>query len=150
MLKTALAKNRHFETCHSLDSTSDQVTFELVEFGFIIIGQGNEGNPLGLLDYGRTGKWTEAFKTKMAGRRISARVGTAQTTRIGEGVLHFANPPAFLVEEPIIDDAADRQLRVLFDRVIFQIFIAAVAIDQESPVRVTLPDASTEGQRHRG
>src|SRR6266404_4534297 len=149
MLESALAKDRHFESCDRLDPPSDHVAFELVKFGFVIIGQGNERNSLGLLDHRWTSKWTEALKTEMAGGRIGASVGTAQATRIGEGVLHLSHPPAFLVEEPIIDDAADCELRVLLDWVILQILIATIAIHQESPLRVPLSDPSAEGQRHR-
>src|SRR6185369_4943868 len=54
----------------------------------------------------------------------------AESSGIGEGVLDRLHSPPFLVEHAIVDDAADRQLAVLLDRVVLQVLVAAVAVHQ--------------------
>src|ERR1044071_9792986 len=61
-------------------------------------------------------------------------------------MFHRADSPAFLIQEPIINDAADSQFGVLLDRIIFQVLVAPIPIDQEFPVWLPVPDATTEGQ----
>ena len=48
------------------------------------------------------------------------------------------DPPALLVKHQVVDDAADRQLGILLDRIVLQVFVAAVAVHQELPLRVAL------------
>jgi len=65
-------------------------------------------------------------------------------------MLHFADTPTLLVEHWIIDHAADRQLAIFLDRVILQIFVDAIAIDQVSPIRVSLANSTAERHSHYG
>ena len=57
--------------------------------------------------------------------------------------------PAFLVEHQVVDDAADRELGVLLDRIVLEVLVAAVAVDEVAPVRVARADAAAEPQAHR-
>ena len=50
-------------------------------------------------------------------------------------MLDFADAPAFLVQHLVVDHAADGELGVLFDRIVLEVFVAAVAVDQVAPVR---------------
>src|SRR6478672_9759978 len=59
-----------------------------------------------------------------------------------------AEPPAFLIKHAILDNAANGQLRVFLDRIVFQILITAIAIDQELPVWITLTNAIAKRQGH--
>src|SRR5437867_2654900 len=65
-------------------------------------------------------------------------------------MLDFTHAPTFLVEHQIIDDATDGQLRVLFDWIVLEIFVSAIAIDAESPVAITFTNPAAKGQSHRG
>ena len=58
--------------------------------------------------------------------------------------------PALLVEHRVVDHAADGQLGVLLDRIVLEVLVAAVAVEQVAPVRVALADAAAERERHRG
>src|ERR1017187_7418896 len=58
--------------------------------------------------------------------------------------------PAFLIKHPIVHDTANGQLRVFLDRVVFQVFVTAVAINEELPVRIALANSTAERQSHRG
>src|SRR5262249_31392128 len=46
--------------------------------------------------------------------------------------------------------AADGELFVGFDRVVLEVLVAAVAVSDVTPVRVSLADAAAESQSHRG
>jgi len=61
-------------------------------------------------------------------RGIGPRVGAALAAGIGERVLDRVDAPAFLVEQRIVEDAADRQLRIVLDGIILHILIAAVTV----------------------
>ena len=65
-------------------------------------------------------------------------------------MLDRAHAPTLLVEERIRENAPDRQLGVLFDRIVLEVFVAAVSVDEVSPTGVALPDPTAEGEPHRG
>src|SRR2546423_3806444 len=61
-----------------------------------------------------------------------------------------ANPPPFLIKHQIPHHTADRQLRIFLDGIILKILIAAIAIDQISPVGITRANSAAESETHRG
>ena len=65
-------------------------------------------------------------------------------------MLDRADAPAFLIEHLVVDDAADRQFRIFVNRIILQVFVAAVAVDEIFPIRIFFADAATKRNRHRG
>ena len=81
---------------------------------------------------------------------VGAGAGAAEAAGIGQGMLDGAQAPALLVEHAIVDDAANGQFRVLLDRVVLEVFVAAIAIQEELPVRIALADAAAERQGHGG
>ena len=56
--------------------------------------------------------------------------------------------PTLLVQHSVLDDAADRKLAVLLDRIILEVLVSAVAVHEEAPVRITLTDAPEKRQIH--
>ncbi len=50
--------------------------------------------------------------------------------------------PSFLVEHPIVDDAPDRELAVLLDRIVLEVLIAAIAVYEQPPLGIALAKAS--------
>ena len=56
-------------------------------------------------------------------------------------MLDCADAPAFLIEHLVVDDAADRQLRIFVNWIILQAFVAAVAVDEIFPIRIFFADA---------
>ena len=52
--------------------------------------------------------------------------------------------PSFLVEHLVVDHAPNRQFRVFLDRIILQVFIAAIPIEQVAPIRIPLANAATK------
>ena len=65
-------------------------------------------------------------------------------------MLDRVDPPPFLVEHAVVDDAADRQLAVHLDRIIFEVFVAAIAVHDETPVGIAFPDSLEQRKVHRG
>ena len=85
-------------------------------------------------------------------RRAGAQPRTQPRDRppaVGQRVLDRLHPPAFLVEHRVADDAADRQLAVLLDRVVLEVLVAAVAVEEVAPVGVARADAGHQRQVHR-
>ena len=82
MLKAALGKNRHIESCNGPHSAADNFAFELIELLYVVVGQIDEGETFGLLDDFGPGEGAEALKTKVAGRRVCPRIRATQPTRV--------------------------------------------------------------------
>ena len=53
-------------------------------------------------------------------------------------MLDGTNAPPLLIQHRVGDDAPDGQFVVLFDRIVLEVFVAAVAVQQEAPVGITL------------
>ena len=83
-------------------------------------------------------------------RRVSTGVRPAQAAGVGQRMLDRADAPTLLVEHLVVDDAANRQLWIFLDRIILQVFVAAVAVDEMFPVRIFFADATAQRDRHRG
>lgn len=54
--------------------------------------------------------------------------------------------PSLLIQHEVVDDAADRKLGILLDGVVLEVLVAAVAIEHEAPLRISLADAAEEAQ----
>ena len=65
-------------------------------------------------------------------------------------MLDRIDAPTLLVEHRVAHHAGDRQLVVLLQRVVLQVLVAAVAVDQQPPVRVARPNATQQRQTDRG
>ena len=91
----------------------------------------------------------EAVEAVAARGRVGAHVAAAQPAAVGQRVLDPADAPAFLIEHQVVHDAANGELGVLFDRIILQVLVAAVAVDEVRPVRVALADAAAQPKAHR-
>ena len=52
--------------------------------------------------------------------------------------------PAFLIEHAVVNNAADGELAIGLDRIILEILVAAVAIDEQSPLRISLANPCEE------
>ena len=74
----------------------------------------------------------------MAACCVGARVGPAKTAAVSERMLDLPDAPTFLIEHRIIDHAADGEFGILLDRIILEIFVSAVAVNQIAPVRIAL------------
>ena len=77
-------------------------------------------------------------------------MATALATAVGLRVFDRVDAPAFLIQHPIVQHAADRQLRIVLDRIILQVFVPAIAIDQVTPLGVPTPDLADGGQGDGG
>ena len=64
-------------------------------------------------------------------------------------MLDPSHAPALLIQHLIVHHAADRQFRILLDRVIFQILIAAVTVHEIPPIRIAHANAFRQRQPHR-
>src|SRR5208282_3466842 len=89
-------------------------------------------------------------KSKMMRRRVGARIGPAQAATVSQRVLDFAYAPALLVEHRVVDDAANRKLGILLDRIVLQILIAPISIQEKLPFRIAFANAATECDGHGG
>src|ERR1700691_4105913 len=58
------------------------------------------------------------------------------------------NAPAFLIKHLVIDYAANRQFGILFNRIILQVLVPSVAVNQVTPLRVMRPNAAAKRDSH--
>jgi hypothetical protein len=67
---------------------------------------------------------------------------------VGQRVLDGIHSPALVVEERVVEDAADRELRIVLDRVALEVLVATFAVDKPDPVGI--PPADPSAQRQPG
>src|ERR1700737_4989566 len=113
MLEASLGKDRHLHSGHRGDPPRNDLALELIESADIVPCQVDEWNCLGYGYHIRAGVGAEAPETVVMGRSISARVGTTQSSAVGERMLDLTDAPAFLVEHLIMNHAANGELRIL-------------------------------------
>ena len=144
MLKSAFGKHWHVESGDSFEAARNDLAFERIKLLNGHGGKGREGNAFGNFDHAGFGKWAEAVKSVMSGRRVGANVTAAQSTAVGQRVFDAANAPAFLVKHQIVYDAPNGQLPVFLDGIIFEVFVATVAVNEVFPIWVTSPYAAAK------
>ena len=59
-----------------------------------------------------------------------------------------ADAPPLLVQHQVVDHAANRELCVLFDRIVFQVLVSTVAIGDVPPLGIAVADAATQSEAH--
>ena len=84
----------------------------------------------------------EASEAEVVRRRVGARVRAAETAAVRERVLDLSDAPAFLVKHWIVDDTADGELGILLDGIVLEIFVAAIAIEQVTPLGIAGANAA--------
>ena len=77
-------------------------------------------------------------------------MSSALSTAVSQRMLHRIDAPAFVVQQRIIQHAANGEFAVLFDRIVLHVLIATVAVRQIFPFRVPVADLATKSQSHRG
>ena len=65
-------------------------------------------------------------------------------------MLERRDSPTLVVEQAIRDHAADGELAVLLDRIVLEVLVAAVAVEEVDPVRIALADRREEREVDRG
>lgn len=85
-----------------------------------------------------------------SGGGVGADVTPAQAAGVGEGMLDATDSPAFVIQHQVVDDAADGQFRVFFDRIVLEVFVASIAVQQKMPVGIAIPDTAAQGEAHGG
>src|ERR1700753_3417972 len=86
----------------------------------------------------------------MMSRSISSRVNPAEPAPQGKRMLDFANAPTFLVEHLVVDHTTYGQFGVLFDRIVLEVLVAAIAIKQALPGGIALSNSTAKSDGHRG
>lgn len=150
VLEAALGEDRHFHSRDGFDAAGDDLAFEFVEAGDVVFCDVDEGDGFGYGDDVGPGEGAEALEAVVVRGGVGAGVGAAEAARVGKGVFDFADAPAFLVEHLVVDDAVDGELGVFLDGVVFEVFVAAVAVDEVAPAGVAVTDAAAEGEGHGG
>ena len=110
----------------------------------IPIGEFDEGDPLGDFDDVWQGVGAEATKTERGGWGVAADMAAALAAGVGEGVLDGIHSPALVVEERVVEDAADREFRIVLDRVALEVLVTTVAVDEPFPVGIAPADPATQ------
>src|SRR5262249_43149470 len=90
----------------------------------------------------------EALEAAVPRRRIRARVTARQAATVRERMFDAPDAPAFLVKHQVAHNATNGELRVFFNGIVLEIFVAAVAVDEMAPIRIALADATAESQPH--
>ncbi len=84
----------------------------------------------------------------MSGRGVGAKVAATQSAAVGQGVLYATNAPSFLVKHQVVYDTTNGQLRVFFDGIVLEVFVATVAVHEVFPVGVAGAHAAAQRQAH--
>ncbi len=150
MLEPTFFEYRHRQAGYGFDAAADDQALERIQFLVIPAGEFDERNALGDFDDVRHRIGTESLESEHSGRSVGAHVTATLAATVGQGVLDLVDPPAFLVQHRVVEHAAYRQLRVGLDRIILEVLIAAIAVDQVLPVGVAFPDSAAQRQRHCG
>ena len=140
VLKAAFGEEGHFKTGDGLNAGADNLPFEIVKFLTVVLCKFDEGNAFGDFDNLRPSKRTESIEVKMFCRSIGAGVGAAEPSAICERVFDFSHSPTFMVEHWVVKNAADGKFGIFLNGVVFEVFIAAIAVDQMFPVWVAPAD----------
>src|SRR4051812_41582176 len=136
MLESTLRKNRHLQASDLFYSAAHDFSFQLVKPLHVVIRERDKRNALRNFDDIWPCEGAETFEPKMATGRVGAGIGSAQAAAISERVLDSSDAPAFLVKHLVVNHASDGQLRILLDRIIFQVFIATVTVSEIAPVGI--------------
>src|ERR1700687_789571 len=142
VLEPALGKNGHLESEHRANAARHDLAFQGVQSLVLAFSQLGERNRFGNCDYGGTSVGTETVESVFARARVASDTAAAIAARVGERVFDGVDAPSFLIEHPVVDDAPDRELAVLFDWIILEVLIAAVAVDEQQPLRIPLANTS--------
>src|SRR6187397_3306758 len=86
----------------------------------------------------RSRERAKSLEAIMSRGRVSARVTAAQSAAVSQRMLDPPHAPSFLIEHEIVDHAADGQLGILFNGIVLQVLVAAIAIEKESPLGIPL------------
>src|ERR1700733_5896729 len=138
MLKAPLGEHRHLQPGHSLDPSRYDLTLQSVQPLHVIVGQLDERNTFRHRNHRRLSKRAEPEKTEVTHWSIGSAVRAAKSAAVSQGVFDLSHTPTLLVQHRVVDHAANRQLRILLNRVILEILAPAVAINQVAPIRIPL------------
>src|SRR6202022_4581996 len=138
VLEPALGKDGHLEFEHRANAARDDLPLQGVQSLVRPFSQLGERNRLGNCDYGRTSVGTETVESVFARARVASDTPAAIAARVGERVFDGVDAPSFLIEHPVVDDAPDRELAVLLDRIVLEVLIAAITVDEQQPIRIAL------------
>src|SRR6478672_1008418 len=130
VLKPALLVYRHFDTEHRLDAAPHHFALECIKTLVRSLSELGERNRLGDCNHRRPRVRAEIGEAEFAGARVPAHAAATVATGVSERVLDGFNSPPFLIEHPIADDTANCQFAVSLDRIVFEIFVTAIAVDQ--------------------
>src|SRR5712664_1659433 len=150
MLEAPFGIDGHLESQHRAHASTHDFTLQGVETLVRAACQLGERYRLGDRDHGGPSVWAERDEAMPAGAGIAAHAAAAVTPRVGERVFERVHAPSFLIKHAVIDDASDRQLAVRLDRIVLEIFIAAIAVDEQPPFGVACADRLEQRQVHGG
>ena len=129
----------------ALTPRRDDLALEGVQPVVAPVGQLDERDRLGHFDDVGERVRAEAVEAAHGGGGVGAGVAAAEAAGVGQRVLDRVHAPAFLVEHPVVEDAADGQFRVLLDRIVLEVLVAAVAVEQIIASRDSAPGCRGTG-----
>src|SRR5712664_278242 len=150
MLEAPFGIDGHLESQHRAHASTHDFTLQGVETLVRAACQLGERYRLGDRDHGGPSVWAERDEAMSAGAGIAAHAAAAVPAGVGERVLERVHAPSFLIKHAVIDNASDRQLAVRLDRIVLEIFIAAIAVEEQSPFGVARADRLEQRQVHGG
>ena len=148
MLEAAFLENGQLQARHCPDPSRHHLPLEFVKSINIEVGQCAIGNSLRHGDHAGHGERAEADKAGGGQRACRAGVAAGVPAAEGQRVLDRFDAPAFLIQHAIVEHAADRQLGVDLDRIVLEVFIAAIAVDEILPVPIASPNSAAQCQKH--
>ena len=110
------------------------------------VGELDEGDPLGNLDDVGERVGAEAAEAERGGGGVAANMAATLAAGVGQRVLDGIHPPALVVEERVVENAANRELRIVLDGVALEVLVAAVAVDEPDPVGIPAADPAAQRQ----
>ncbi len=148
MLEPPLGKHRHLDPEQVRHAGREDLALEAVELRRVGAAERGVRDSLRDCNHPRARERARTREPVPPRRRAGAHVPAREPAAVGLRVLERLDPPTLVVEHPVGDHAPDRELAVLLDRVVLEVLVAAVAVEQIHPVRVALAERAQEREVH--
>src|SRR6185503_3844420 len=150
VLEAALWKHGHLEPEHRSHAAGYDLALQSVQPLVRSLSELGERNGFGH-GYDRWPRArAERVKPVLARACEAPHARSAVASAVCQRMLDRLHTPTLLVQHAVVDDASNRELAVRLDGIVLEVLVSAVAVDEQPPLRVALPDGAEQREIRRG
>src|ERR1700688_3729373 len=123
VLKAPLGEDRHLQAGNRGNTARYDFPFQFIEPRHTVVRQFDKRYRLGDGDECGPQEGAETMETEVPPRSVCACVRPAKSAAVSKRMFDLSHAPSFLIQHRVIDDAANGQLRILFNGIVLQILI---------------------------